>query len=870
MLLKGLVLEFIGRKEDALFYYNEAALEEPDNMAVYCHKKRLTALLDHDDKEVIRATEALKNPQVAPDPAMMKKTVQQFSPEPVNRSVRSGRSMKTLWNFLKRGRMTEAYYDLMKKCAEYPDSSILAFRKAEILRLMGRETEARAIFCSLREDNDLRERVSNTLLDLDYEIVGEKKEKEIPYDILPEIYFNTGNTEACRKAISEIKAEKMTAELLALKGRCEVIDGHFSDALKTFDEALSADPSVRGVRLMKGMLLQSKRDYKGALAMYDEALHRGEDPEDVSGIKAALLYEQERNAELLVFRSDVAKMKIRSYDVDGFVGLVYMERTPHDDKNGIDYLENAMSAGSQNEEFYIAAVRAYLIDDKLYAALSAVEAGIRALPDSKELFALKAEVLFHLKKYDAAELAAGTLLSEDPKDARSHYLLGKIQAEKGNEKDALRWLKSAAELDEKNHTYIYAYADMCFETGDRRSAEQYYTKAVQLNPRDYISLKRRAILLEQRGNDEDAISDVKKSLKIHPNDAEAYVILGNIVAMYDIEDVEYEEEDAPEAAADGGETAAAGTEEKTADPDAEETEGESAAENSPEAEIKTPETEDGSGKVTEEDAEKNEEEAEKRSVESDDRIAESREEEEKEEEFSESRGDSENLFQEDEAPWSYARRNSEDGEKGHEMLVSLIDEYSSNPEFYFYKAVSIDPAYRESYISLAKYQAENGKYDQAMKNIDRAISLNSEMTDGYMVKGIICHLKNDNDEAIRNFREVTYREPDNLRAYSYISKCCNAEGRYEEAVEAAERGLQINGGYANFFVNKGVALYHMRRYEEAVEALRRVITNQNAVHTAAVETAYRFRGMAYEKLGDAEKALSDYRKLCALIRTAEM
>lgn len=43
----------------------------------------------------------------------------------------------------------------------------------------------------------------------------------------------------------------------------------------------------------------------------------------------------------------------------------------------------------------------------------------------------------------------------------------------------------------------------------------------------------------------------------------------------------------------------------------------------------------------------------------------------------------------------------------------------------------------------------------------------------------------------------------------------------------------------NFFVNKGVALYHTGQYEEAVNALRRVIANQNTVHTAAVESAYR-------------------------------
>lgn len=861
MLLKGLVLEYCGQREDALFYYNAAAAQEPENMAVFCHKKRLTALLDHDEKEAAEATEALKNPQIVGSSKSESADSDIFSGtgEQERQIQKIDENAREL---LKRGRMTEAYYDLMKKCTEYPESSVLTFRKAEILNLMGRETEARSILCGLRDDEELGERVSDALLDLDYKIVGEKKEDEIPYDVLPEIYFNTGNTEKCRKAIDEIKEENMTPELLALKGRCQVIDGHFADALKTFDEALRADPSVRGVRLMKGMLLQSKKDYKGALAMYDEALKRGEDPEAVSGIKAALLYEQERNAELLVFRSDAAKMRIRSYDVDGFVGLVYIERTPHDDKNAIDYLENAMSAGSQNEEFYIAAVRTYLMDEKNYAALSAVEAGLNALPSSKELFALKAEVLFHLGKYEAAELAAGTLLSEDPQDARSHYLLGKIRAETGNQKDSLRWLKSAAELDEKNHTYIYAYADMCFETGDRRNAEQYYTKAVQLNPRDYISLKRRAILLEQRGDDEAAIADVKKSLTIRPNDAEAYVILGNIVAMYDIEDVDYEDDNVPEK----------GTEDPVTE--AEEKEPAESAEAEEAGEITTSEVrsdgdtaeeirdESESGDAVEKSAESvGESEMQSAEEESLQEVPDEEDDGAEDGEFSENPGDSENLFQEDEAPWSYARRNSEDGEKGHEMLISLIDEYSSNPEFYFYKAVSIDPAYRESYISLAKYQAENGRYDQAMKNIDRAVSLNPEMTDGYMVRGIICHLRDDNDEAIHNFREVTSREPDNLRAYSYISKCCNAEGRYEEAVEAAERGLQINGSYANFFVNKGVALYHLNRYEEAVSALRRVIANQNTAHTAAVETAYRFRGMSYEKLGDTEKALSDYRKL---------
>ena len=83
--------------------------------------------------------------------------------------------------------------------------------------------------------------------------------------MLPEVYFNTGRYESCREAIGRIREEQMTPELFALKGRCQVMDGHFSDALRSFDRALKEKPSLRGVRLMKGMILQSNAILKALL-----------------------------------------------------------------------------------------------------------------------------------------------------------------------------------------------------------------------------------------------------------------------------------------------------------------------------------------------------------------------------------------------------------------------------------------------------------------------------------------------------------------------------------------------------------------------------------------------------------------------------
>ena len=830
-LLKGMILEAKGRAEDALFYYNSAVREQPEDPEALYHRARLTAALDGDEDESARAEEILSLRHEIRDGTGRTAGKVLFEAES-DRQKAIRRTNEQIDGLLRRGRMTEAYYELIKQSAEYPESSLLSCKKAYVLYLMKREGEARNILSGLRTapgtDDRLAERISDFIYDIDCRIAGEGRTDDIEYDVLPQVYFNTGRLKACGEAIGRIREEKLTPALTALRGRCELAEGRFSEALKDFDAALAEDPELRGIRVLKGMILQSKRDFKGAMEMYEEALQRGEDSAEVSGLKASLLYEQERNAELLVFRSDAEKMPVRSADVDGYAGLVYMERTPHDEKKGVSFLENAMRAGSGNMSFYTAAARAYISETRFHAALSAAESGLCIAPQARELFLLKAEILFLLEKYEAAEMVAGTLLSEDLKAGELHYLLGRIEAKKGNEKNSLKWLKSAADLEPENHRYIYAYADQCFETGDKKSAEEFYTKAIRLEPRDYISLKRRAILREEKGDEDAAISDIRTVLEMRPNDAEAYVILGNIISAYDIE----EKAEGPDGAGSDGEGAESG-ESNTAGgsnggPDIEE-EGQQSGGTDSEDKAGGFGAEGSAAREAEEFAERGAEE----SAEMD---------------------SGKNGGQAGHSPDTQGAPEETDSEDAAQGVFR-------SPEYYFQKAIRLDPKYRQSYISLAKFKAEAGRYDEALGNIEKAVRLDPNMTDGYMVRGIIHHLRGDNNAAVNDFREVIMRDSKNLRAYSYISKCCNADGRYIEAVEAADRGLAVNGDYVNLYVNRGVALYHMQRYEEAVEAFRKVITNQNSVNTAAVESAYHFRGMAYEKMGNAEKAISDYQKL---------
>ena len=49
---------------------------------------------------------------------------------------------------------------------------------------MGREAEARTILSALKEEERTEEKAADALCDLDYRIVGEKKEEDLEYDVL--------------------------------------------------------------------------------------------------------------------------------------------------------------------------------------------------------------------------------------------------------------------------------------------------------------------------------------------------------------------------------------------------------------------------------------------------------------------------------------------------------------------------------------------------------------------------------------------------------------------------------------------------------------------------------------------------------------
>ena len=764
-LLKGRVLEAQGKKEDAFFYYDRACSNGSDDQGsreAAEERSRLLAVFEPGYVEY------------KPENTAKKENKRNYLDNEESAAVEV---VKETDGFIKRGRLTEAYYELVKRAQEFSRSDLLKFKQAMALYLMRKEPEARRIFKSIGENSLLHERAGYLIADIDFNIAENRKFESIPPAELAEILFNTGRYSEALTEFRQTDESEMTAQMWSQRARCETEEGMLNAAVQSIDKALKKDFRLQSAYELAALIYQAKGENENALAIYDEAVKlsapRGNTK--VCGLKAALLYSLGEHREVLEFRNHLQNRGVPASAADGYAGLVQMYGKPGDIKLGLEYLERAISSGATETQFYTAAVRACISQKQYFRAMLYAEKGLASSDDPEALYIEKCEALYFSGKLDAAFINAGTLLTKDPGSAEVHYIMGCINSDRGDDREAVKWLKSAAETDKESHKYAYAVADKCFSVGDTASALTYYSRAIMLNSGDHLSLKRRALIYMMRDEDEKAVEDIKCAMVLDPQDPEIYMMLGDLLSDYELEeDLDVEGSSAAEAdeqrsdAADGDGAQNGGSEENTSDTD-------------------------------------------------------------KESQVSVQKSEDEDIHR--------------------------------DAEYYYSKAIALDPNYRQAYISRARFYVDNRRLDDALSDIQKAVMLDEDQGDAYMTRGMIHHLRNENVQAVNDFERAAKTDRFALQAYSYIAKCNNALRDYNAAVEAADKGLELDRSFLNLYVNRGVALFNLEKYYQAAEDFKRVIQKKNEVNTAAVEAAYRFSGMTNEKLGNKEEALNDYRML---------
>lgn len=150
-----------------------------------------------------------------------------------------------------------------------------------------------------------------------------------------------------------------------------------------------------------------------------------------------------------------------------------------------------------------------------------------------------------------------------------------------------------------------------------------------------------------------------------------------------------------------------------------------------------------------------------------------------------------------------------------------------------------------------------GEYQEAQKQILRAINLNKKDADSITVLGNILRHQGRIKEALECYERALEINKDQSAALNGKGLCLidfkRSEESMEEAVKCFQRGLEINPNQAELYYNMGVAYAYLGRLDEAMNAHLQAIRLDPESHAA-----HNNLGLVLQDIGRLDEALTEF------------
>jgi tetratricopeptide (TPR) repeat protein len=157
-----------------------------------------------------------------------------------------------------------------------------------------------------------------------------------------------------------------------------------------------------------------------------------------------------------------------------------------------------------------------------------------------------------------------------------------------------------------------------------------------------------------------------------------------------------------------------------------------------------------------------------------------------------------------------------------------------------------------SFLSDADQSIEQGDYDQAIADCNRAIELAPDLAAAYHKRGFVhaYHLY-EYEKAIADYDRAIELDPKHKWAYGDKGCALRELGRYDEALAALDQAIQLDPDFAWAYNERGRVYSEIEEYERAIEDYDKAIE-----FAPEYKYAYAHKGYALRKLGRYDEALT--------------
>ena len=179
------------------------------------------------------------------------------------------------------------------------------------------------------------------------------------------------------------------------------------------------------------------------------------------------------------------------------------------------------------------------------------------------------------------------------------------------------------------------------------------------------------------------------------------------------------------------------------------------------------------------------------------------------------------------------------------------------------KAIALDPQFAMAYARIGYTHAliRVNEVDKSKPYLEKAFQLSHRLTekDKLHILAWYAFVNEGRGSAIRAFRALIARYPQEVEAYLRLGYLLRYEGHWEEATDEYKQGLAVDPENQHLYNALGFSCSGLGRYDEAIAA------HQSYVQLAPHEpNAHDSLGMTYKEAGRYEEALDEFDRALAL------
>ena len=186
---------------------------------------------------------------------------------------------------------------------------------------------------------------------------------------------------------------------------------------------------------------------------------------------------------------------------------------------------------------------------------------------------------------------------------------------------------------------------------------------------------------------------------------------------------------------------------------------------------------------------------------------------------------------------------------------------------YISKAIALAPNYAEAYAGRGHGYMDEKKYDRALADFNKALSLKPELAPMLKPNLLIVYIERAHNAmssgryqaGIEDLSSALQLDPQNIRALGDLGDAYNVTHQYDKAVTVLTRDIQLHPNYAFAYANRGVAYLNMGKYDPALADLDKSIELGDQAYST-----YFVRGEVYLRKADRKSALRDFQKALEL------